>query len=200
LASLNATSPLFAAVISFFWLRERLPWLRVAGLVIGFAGVVVLVGGKPSFEAGGDGWAILAALGASLSYGIAPSYMKRKLAGVSALTVATGSQISAAIVVLPIGVWLWPDRAPSAGAWAAAIALAIACTGLAYILYFRLIANIGPTRAITVTFLIPPFGMLWGASFLGEQVTPPMAAGCAVILLGTALATGFLRRTNPGSR
>ncbi|MEO7761426.1 MAG: DMT family transporter [Casimicrobiaceae bacterium] len=192
---LNTTSPLFGAVIAFVWLGERLPRLRVVGLVVGFAGVAVLVGGKPSFQAGGEGWAIVLALAASLSYGIGPNYMKRNLAGVSALSIATGSQIAAAVIVLPLALVWWPDQVPSAGAWGAAIALGVACTGLAYLLYFRLIANIGPTRAIAVTFLIPAFGMLWGGLFLGEPVTFAMLAGCAVILLGTALATGVLGRT-----
>lgn len=191
-AILNATSPLFGAVIAYVWLRERLPALRIAGLVAGFAGVGLLVWGRPSFTLNGDGWAIAAALLASLSYGIAPNYTKRHLGGVSSLVVATGSQISAALLLLPFAVVFWPAQNPSAGAWAATIVLGLASTGLAYILYFRLIANIGPTRAIAVTFLVPPFGMLWGALFLGEAVTLSMLSGCAVILFGTALATGLV--------
>ena len=129
---------------------------------------------------------------AALSYGIAPNYTKRNLGRVPPLVIATGSQIAAALMLLPVAVVLWPQHNPSAGAWAAAIVLGIASTGLAYILYFRLISNVGPTRAIAVTFLIPAFGMLWGALFLGETVTVNMLAGCAVILFGTALATGVV--------
>jgi drug/metabolite transporter (DMT)-like permease len=191
-AILNATSPLFGAVIAFVWLRERLPWARVAGLVIGFAGVVVLVWGKPSFAAGGAGWAIAAALGASLSYGIAPNFTRRHLGKVPPLVIATGSQVAAAIIILPLALLEWPAHNPPASAWLAATGLGILCTGVAYILYFRLIANVGPTRAIAVTFLIPALGMLWGALFLGEPVTFGMMAGCAVILAGTALATGVV--------
>ena len=191
-AILNATAPLFTAVIAFLWLGERLPWLRVTGLLVGFGGVAVLIGGKPSFAAGGEGWAIVLALLASLSYGIGPNFTKRSLGGLSPLSIATGSQIAAAIVVLPVAIALWPERMPSAGPWAAAIALGILCTGVAYHLYFRLIANVGPMRAVAVTYLIPAFGMLWGALFLGEPVTFGMIAGCAVILFGTALATGVI--------
>jgi drug/metabolite transporter (DMT)-like permease len=191
---LNATSPLFGAVVAFLWLRERLPYARVVGLAIGFGGVALLVLGKPSFAAGGEGWAIACALLASLSYGIAPSFTKRNLAGVSALSIATGSQVAASIIVLPLALAAWPANPPSLAAWSAATALGILCTGIAYILYFRLIANVGPTRAISVTFLIPAFGMLWGALFLGEQVTLGMIAGCAVILFGTALATGVIAK------
>jgi len=199
-AILNATSPLFGAVIAFVWLRERLPWQRVLGLAIGFAGVAVLVGGRPSFTAGGDGWAIALALLASLSYGIVPNYTKRRLAGVSPLAIATGSQIAASILVLPLALLFLPAHPPSATAWSAAILLGVACTGIAYILYFRLIAHIGPTRAIAVTFLIPAFGMLWGALALSETVTLPMLAGCAVILFGTALATGVVGQRSAGPR
>ncbi len=195
-AILNATAPLFGAMIVFAWLHERLPPLRIAGLVVGFSGVALLVWGKPSFQAGGDAWAVVAALVASLSYGVAPSYIKRNLAGAPPLIIATGSQIGAALLVLPLAIVAWPERLPGIDAWLAVIALGIACTGLAYILYFRLIANVGPSRAIAVTFLIPAFGMLWGALFLGETVTLGMIAGCLVILAGTALATGML--TLPG--
>jgi len=191
-AILNATSPLFGAVLAYVWLRERLPWLRVVGLMVGFAGVALLVWGKPSSQVSGDGWAIAAALCGGLSYGIAPNFIRRNLSRVPPLVIAAGSQIAAALLLLPIAVVLWPQHNPSAGAWAAAIVLGIASTGLAYILYFRLIRNIGPTRAIAVTFLVPAFGMLWGALFLGETVTASMLAGCAVILFGTALATGVI--------
>ncbi|MEO8135399.1 MAG: DMT family transporter [Betaproteobacteria bacterium] len=198
-AILNATAPLFGAVIAFLWLHERLPPLRIAGLVIGFSGVTLLVWGKPSFQAGGDGWAIFAVLCATISYGIGPNYAKRNLGSVPPLVIATGSQIAAALLVLPLAVIEWPAQQPGLGAWLAVIALGVACTGFAYILYFRLIANIGPSRAIAVTFLIPAFGMLWGALFLGETVTLWMVLGCAVILVGTALATGVLTMPAPGA-
>ena len=189
---LNATAPLFGAMIAFLWLHERLAPARVAGLFIGFAGVALLMWGKPSFHAGGDAWAVLAILCACLAYGVGPNYIKRNLAGVPPLIIATGSQIAAAVLVLPLAVIEWPKQLPGVTAWLAVIALAIACTALAYVLYFRLIANVGPTRAIAVTFLIPAFGMLWGALFLDESVTFGMLAGCAVILVGTALATGAI--------
>jgi drug/metabolite transporter (DMT)-like permease len=191
-AIVNATAPLFGAVIAYAWLRERLPASRIVGLIVGFAGVALLVWGKPAFALSGDGSAIAAALAASLSYGIAPNYIRRNLGGVPPLVIATGSQIAAALLILPLAVAFWPRSNPSAGAWAATIVQGIASTGLAYILYFRLIRNIGPTRAIAVTFLVPAFGMLWGALFLGEAVTVNMLAGCAVILFGTALATGVI--------
>jgi drug/metabolite transporter (DMT)-like permease len=88
----------------------------------------------------------------------------------------------------------WPADAPGAGAWGAAIALGVGCTGLAYILYFRLIARVGPARAMSVTYLVPVFAIVWGALFLDETPTLAMLGAGAVILLGTALATGLLDR------
>jgi drug/metabolite transporter (DMT)-like permease len=113
--------------------------------------------------------------------------------------VAAGSQTAAALLLLPFAVATWPATTPEAGTWAAAIALGVLCTGVAYILYFRLIARLGPATALTVTFMIPAFAMLWGGLFLGEDVTLTMLTGCAVILGGTALATGLIRSRRPAS-
>lgn len=190
---INATSPLFAALVAWVWLRDRLSLPAVVGLLLGFLGVVVLVWGKASFKADGSGWAILACLAATLNYGVAANFTKRHLAGVDPMAIATGSQFYAALLLAPFAVWLWPAESPGSEAWWAVILLAVGCTGVAYVLYFRLIANVGPARAIAVTFLIPVFGMLWGAVFLGETVTSGMLGGCAIILGGTGLATGVLR-------
>ena len=109
------------------------------------------------------------------------------------LAVATGSQLAAALALALPAWWLWPTAAPTPSAWASVVGLALPCTALAYLLYFRLIAHVGAARAITVTFLIPVFGLLWGALFLSESLTAAMLFGCAVILLGTALTTGVWR-------
>ena len=192
-AIFNASSPLFGALIAWLWLKDRLTPVRVLGLLVGFAGVLWLAWDKASFKPGGTGWALLASLAGPLCYGASASFTKRHLAGVPTLAVAAGSQLGAALVlVLPAVLW-WPATAPSGHAWGAAAMLAVLCTGLAYLLYFRLIANVGPANAIAVTFLVPAFAVLWGALLLGEQVTTAMLAGCAVILLGTGLATGLLK-------
>lgn len=190
---INATSPLFAALVAWVWLRDRLSVQAVIGLLLGLLGVVVLVWGKASFRADGSGWAILACLAATLNYGVAANFTKRHLSGVDPMAIATGSQFYAALILAPFAVWWWPEVMPGLNAWGAVILLAVGCTGIAYVLYFRLIANVGPARAIAVTFLIPVFGMLWGTIFLGEVVTAGMLTGCAVILGGTGLATGVLR-------
>ena len=189
----NAATPLFGAVIAWLWLHDRLGPSRIAGLAIGFAGVVGLAWEKASFKPGGSGWAIVACLAATLLYGLSASFTKKRLQGVPPLAVAAGSQLSAALVLVLPAAWLWPATPPSAAAWGTAAVLAVLCTGVAYLLYFRLIAHIGAANAIAVTFLIPAFAVLWGWLFLGEPLTPAMAAGCAVILLGTSLATGLVR-------
>lgn len=194
---LNATAPLWGALVAWGWLGERPTRERIAGLAIGFAGVALLAWDKASFRPGEHGvspaLAVAACLLATLCYGFGANYTQRRLAGVAPLAVATGSQAFAALALALPAAWLWPVAPPAASAWASLAALAVLCTGVAYVLYFRLIARLGPARAITVTFLIPLFGVLWGALFLGEAVTPPMLAGGVVIVLGTALVTGALR-------
>jgi drug/metabolite transporter (DMT)-like permease len=182
-AVLNATAPLFGAMVAYVWLKESLSPLRMLGLATGFAGVLILVSGRISLRA--DLAAIAAGLSAALLYGIAAHYTKRKLAGASPLVIATGSQIAAAALLLVPALFFW-------SAWFFAIVLGIACTGVAYVLYFRLIARSGAARAIAVTYLIPVFGMCWGYLFLNEPVTVSMIAGCGVILLGIAMTTGML--------
>lgn len=204
MAIFNATTPLWGALVAWAWLGERPGAARSAGLAIGFAGVALLAGGSASFRPGVHGvspaLAVGACLLATLAYGFAANYTRRRLAGVPALAVAAGSQTAAAVVAAPFALVFWPAVNPGAGAWAAAAVLAFACTGFAYLLYFRLIVNVGAANATAVTFLIPAFGLAWGALFLGERPTAPMAAGCAVILAGTALATGLLPRPRRTAR
>lgn len=192
LAILNATAPLWTAIIAWAWLREKLTSWRVAGLVVGFLGVALLMGDRAAMKTDMAVWAMLACLAAALCYGVAGNYTRRRLTGVDPLLVAAGSQAAAALVLLPFALAAWPATAVSARAWMATLALALASTALAYALYFRLIARLGISRAITVTYLIPAFGMLWGNLFLAEPFTAPMLGGCAVILVGIALATGML--------
>ena len=192
----NSASPLFAALIAWLWLGERLSAPRVAGLVIGFAGVLGLAGSRSALGTHAQGasglLAIAACLLAALSYGFSVNYTRRRLAGVPPMAVAAGSQLAAALVLLIPALWLWPEAPPGATGWISVAALAVFCTGIAYVLYFRLIAHAGPANAIAVTYLVPAFAVLWAGLFLGERPTAAMLAGCAVILLGTALATGLL--------
>jgi drug/metabolite transporter (DMT)-like permease len=197
---INATTPLWGAIVAFVWLKDRLSAPRVTGLAIGFAGVLALVWNQIATpqEAGmapaTTALAAAAALGATLLYGIAASYTKRRLTGVDSLTVAAGTMTGATIVLLPFAIFWWPAAPVSGVAWGSVIALGVACTGVAYMLFFHLISVIGPARAITVTFVIPVFGILWGAMFLGERVSAGMIGACVIILVGTALATGVIKR------
>lgn len=191
----NATTPLWTAIVAFVWLRQGLTPARVLGLVIGFAGVAFLAWDKASFKPGADHgglWAVLACATATFCYGVAANATKRFLASASPLAVATGSQFAAALMLALPAAWWWPAAMPGGVAWGAALALAALCTALAYILYFRLMRRVGPTNAVSVTFLIPLFAILWGALFLGEAVTAQMVAGGAVVLVGIALALGLV--------
>jgi len=194
----NAATLLFGAAIGWLWLRERPTGWRALGLGIGFAGVIGLAVERAAVHDGADRTsvllAILACLLATASYGYSANYTKRWLTGVPPLAVATGSQLGAALVLAVPTVLAWPAATPAPIAWIGATMLAALCTGVAYILYFRLIAHIGPGNAITVTFLVPAFAIAWGAMFLGETLDAQTVIGCGVILLGTSLATGFLPR------
>jgi drug/metabolite transporter (DMT)-like permease len=191
-AILNSSVPFWSALIAWLWLGDKPRRLQVFGLVIAFAGVVMLVWGKVDLKPGGAGWAILACLLATLLYGLSANITKRVFAGVNPLVSASGSQVGAALCLIPLALLNLPDKNPSSIAWASALVLAVVCTAFAYILYFRLMRNLGPTRATAVTFLIPVFGMLWGVLFLDEVVSTRMILATLVILVGTSLSTGLI--------
>ena len=192
----NATASIWGALVAWLWLGDRLDRSRWLGLAIGVLGVVGLSWGKADFKPGDQG--VSAALGiaacllAAVLYGVGANLSRKHLAGVPPMAVAAGSQLAATLVLALPAWWWWPAVNPGAAAWLGAAALALGCTGAAYVLYFRLIAQAGAANAMSVTFLIPAFALLWGWVLLGEQPTGTMLAGCAVILLGTALATGKL--------
>lgn len=196
-AVLNATLPLFGALIAWLWLNERPTASKSLGLAIGFLGVALLAWDKASFkpDASGyaPGWAVLACLAACVCYAIAATATRRYLTGLPALVTATGSQLGATLGLALPAVWFWPTTPPGVAAWLALLVLGIACTGIAYILYFRLIEQAGPSRALAVTFVIPVFAVFYGVVFLGETVTGWMLLCAAVIVCGTALATGLLK-------
>lgn len=194
----NAAAPLFGATIGWLWLKDRLTPPRIVGLAIGFSGVLWLAWSKASFKPGGSGWAVVACLAGTVFYGYAANLTKKTLAGVPPLAAAAGNQLAATMVLIVPAVLTWPAALPTTRAWIAVVLLALVCTGFAYVLYFRLIANVGASNAIAVTFLVPVFAVLWGALLLDENITPAMVIGCAVILFGTALTTGLLKP--PGRR
>jgi len=194
---LNATVPLFGALVAWVWLKDRPHGLKIIGLLIGFVGVAMLAWGKASFkpDASGlsSGWAVVACLFACLCYGLAASFTKRYFVGIPSLVIATGSQIGAALGLLLPALWLWPTQPPSLTAWLALLTVGVLCTGIAYVLYFRLIEKMGAAGSLTVTFLIPVFAVIYGALFLGESVTPWMLLCGAIILCGTALSLDIFK-------
>lgn len=201
-AILNATVPLFGAVIAWAWLKDRPNGLRILGLAIGFLGVSMLAWQKASFkpDASGltTGWAVLACLLAAVCYGVGASYTKRYLSGLPSLVTATGSQCGATLGLMIPTVWFWPAQTPTTKAWLSILVLGVVCTGMAYVLYFRLIERAGPARTLAVTFLIPVFAVFYGVVLLGEVVTQWMLICGAVIICGTALSTGLLNTLKPG--
>lgn len=193
-AILNAVTPLFTALVGLLWLRDRLTAAQVLGLALGFTGVVVLVQGRIDLKPGGTGLAVIAALLASVQYGAIANYIKHRLALVPALATSAVSLAVGALALLPFTIAAWPEHLPDTGAWLRVAALGVFCTALGYVQFFRLLARVGATRAITVTFLVPATAMLWGFVFLNEVVTWNMLVGCAVILAGTTLVTGVFAR------
>jgi drug/metabolite transporter (DMT)-like permease len=185
LSVLNATAPMFGALCAAVVLHERLSGRRVAGLVVGVVGVALVT--RPAGDAALHYPAIVGALVACFSYGLVATYIRRWASHVPSRSMAAGSQLAAGILLTPL-IPLWPPMAtPTLLVIASVLALGLVCSGIAYLLYFRLIADIGATGALTVTYLIPVFGVLWGVLFLGETVSLPMLAGAALVVLGTVV-------------
>jgi drug/metabolite transporter (DMT)-like permease len=193
LSVLNATAPMWGAIIGALWARQAVSLRTAAGLLLGTAGVALLVGFDHVSALPGAGLAIAAALAAALSYGIASLYA-RSARSVAPFANAHGSMWASALLVLPALPFFPASSPPTMTVAASVVALGVLCSGIAYLLYFRLIDEIGPTSALTVTFLNPVFGILWGALFLGEVVGWYTVAGSAIVLTGTALVTGFVPR------
>ena len=191
-AILNATAPLFAAIVAHYWLAERIGRWRALGLAIGFAGVLVLVWGGVSFREGGSGWALIAMLVASLLWGVGGHYTRVRLSGMSPVAISVGTLAVSTAVLAPFAVATWPATPPDARAWLEVLFLGVVSSGLGFLLYYRLVRNVGAIRATSVTFLNPPVALIAGALYLGEPITMQMLAGAAVILAGTALSLGIV--------
>lgn len=200
----SAATPLFGALVARLWLGEALQPRRLLGLLIGLGGVAGLAWRHAGLQSGVQDTHLLLALGACLlaplAYGFSVCFTQRYLTQVPPLAAATGSQLAAALVLALPAASTWPAAMPGATAWGAAVALAVACTAMAYPLFFGLIARIGHGRATTVTFLIPLFAMAWGLVFLGEHITADMVVGGAVVLVGTALSLRRSPASQPGSQ
>ena len=195
-AILNALAPLFASIVAAVWIRDPLTPAKMAGIALCLAGTAVLVGWTPAPMSARELFAASLSVVATAIYGFTIVFTKVHLKAASPLGTAAGTLLMAAIALMPLTPFAHPPReltAIPAMAWLAMLGLAIVSTTVAFIFYYRLIADVGPVKAITVTLLVPVFGMIWGVVFLGEPLTPGRIAGCAIILAGCSLILGLLR-------
>jgi len=189
---LNATSPLFAALVAHQFAKEHLGRWRVLGLLIGLLGVVGLMWGSASFKTGDGRLAVAAVLAGSVAWGFGSHHTRKHLAGADAMVITVGSLLAATAVLAPFAWAGWPVQSLPPRAWAELVFLGVASSGLGFLIYFRLLRRIGPVRAMSVTFLNPVVAVISGALYLGEGVSLQMLAGGAVVLLGTALTLGLI--------
>ena len=196
-AVLNAMAPLFGALVAAVWLGERVTLAAKAGLVLGVAGVTLVVGLSPFTLDLPFILAVLACLAAAFVYGVGANLVRARFAGEPPLSMAIGQQLAAAVVLLPLIPVVPLREAPDAVDVACLLALALASTGIAYLLYFRLLAELGATGGMTVIFVVPVFGVLWGALFLDEAIHLATVLGGGVILLSVWLITRTPDRAEP---
>ncbi|MFE8702754.1 DMT family transporter [Cytobacillus sp. FJAT-54145] len=186
-AILNSTTPLFTAIVSWFWLKEKLNMKKWVGIVLGIFGVILLVGWSPIPLSKEVIMSVCFSIVAAFSYGVGGIYTKLTFKGVAPMTLAIGQQLGAALLLIPFTVTQIPSMAVSTSIIYSILGLALLCTAVAYLLYFYLIENVGPTNTLSVTLLVPFFGVIWGALFLGEKITFGIIAGLAVILTSVFL-------------
>jgi drug/metabolite transporter (DMT)-like permease len=183
-AILNSLTPLFTAIVIWGWMKEKLSARKWLGTVVGVIGVVTLVGWSHLPFTNEIIFAVGLSVISTISYGFAGVYAKKNFAGVPALSLAVGQQLGAAILLLPFTLTQLPRTTSQISGVAvyAVMALALFCTAIAYLLYFYLINSVGPTKTLSVTFLIPVFGIICGYFFLQEEITMGMLIGLVVIL------------------
>jgi drug/metabolite transporter (DMT)-like permease len=182
----NAMTVLFTALVGFLFFGEKIGGKRAFALLTGFAGVVVLASGK---TAGASiGLAVAAGAAASFLYGIGINLVRRHLTGLPPAAVASATLGTSALLTLPFALATWPRHAIPMHSWLSAGLLGVLCTGLAFVMYYRLIARIGANRASTVTYLIPVFGVAWAWLLLDEPLTLTMGIAGALILGSVALS------------
>jgi drug/metabolite transporter (DMT)-like permease len=180
---LNSTAPLWGAIFSLLWLKDRLTLRKGFGLAVGAIGVALVANiDKTQFDPS-FAWSILACLGATACYALAAIYMKRVASGAKPMGIACASQLTAALFLFPVAAQFPIRGVVNTHIALNLLGLALICSALAYVLYFRLVAEVGPSKALTVTFLMPVFGMIWGRIFLNEPITLPMVLGAALIIL-----------------
>ena len=189
-AVIQAAAPIFTVILaSRIDATQRVTGVRLIGVALGFVGVALLVG----VQSGGNLVAALAVLGVALCYASSVLYAGVTVKGIPPLQVSIGQLGCAAVMLAPFALTQLPSTPPPARTWLAVLALGVLGSGIAYLLYFAIIASAGASRAILVTYLVPTFALVYGAVFLDEAVTAVALAGLALVLTGTALATGLAR-------
>jgi drug/metabolite transporter (DMT)-like permease len=187
---LNATAPMFSVLFGAALLGRAVPARQVAGVVVGVGGVAVLVGAPPFPLSGAAILAIAVTIGAAASYGLSALYVQERLRGVGTFDLTVGPLLMATAVLVPFSSAELPNAQFTRPAILAVLGIAVLSTSLAYLIYFRILKNHGATSALAVTFLMPIFGVAWGALLLGEAIGLGDLVGIAVILSGVALVTG----------
>jgi drug/metabolite transporter (DMT)-like permease len=198
-AILNSTTVMFTAVVAAVWMGDALTARKLVGVALGIVGVTVLVGWDPIAMNWAVALSVGAMLAASLAYALGSVYAKRTFADSPPLAIASGQLTAAAMLMLPLAAVSAPEQSPSTIVVLSVLGLALPSTAVAYMLYFRLIANVGPTSTSTVTLLVPLFGLLFGVVLLDEPVGVGTLAGLVLILSSVTLITG-LGATRPKAR
>jgi drug/metabolite transporter (DMT)-like permease len=196
-AIINSLAPLFTALVVWGWMKEKLTVKKWIGIIVGISGVAVLVGWSPIQFTTQVLIAVVLSILSTVFYGFGGVYAKKTFAGVSPLSLAFGQQLGASILLFPVTVFNLPNSSASLSSTVifSVLGLALFCTAIGYILYYYLIASVGPTKTVSVTYLVPLFGMIWGILFLKEQITVGMIIGLFVILSSIFLISDIqLRR------
>ena len=196
-AILNGTASLFAALLNFMIFRERYVWRQYLGIVLGISGVMVLVLGNTTAVSTDSKIAIGAVLLAALGYGMGGIYASRRFVNCKPISMAFFQQLTAAVLLFPFAAWQFKPVMPSMKIVLVVLVLGILCTGIAYILYFSLIRSVGAAKTLTVMYLIPVFGVLWGVIFLDEQLFWSELVGLSIILFSIFLIYYQKKKTMP---
>ena len=191
-AILMSTTPLFTAFVAAVGLGEPLTRYKLIGALLGIIGVSITVGGSAMEMDARVIMATLALLIATLCYSIGGVYAKRFFAGLNNISLSTGQLLAAAIVLAPVSAVDLPVHAVSPLVLLATLLLVVVCTAFAYQLYYYLVISAGPTKALTVTLLVPVFGVIWGALLLQESISPGMIVGLLIVLFSVGLVTGMI--------
>ncbi len=192
-AILNTTSPIFSAIVASIWIRDRLTLEKMSGIVLSIVGIAILMGWTPKPMSSAELFACALSLAACACYGWSSVFTKVHLKGAPSSALSALSCLIAAGALAPFTPWMAVAAPVPVIAWVSVLTLGVFSTGVAFILYYRLIADLGPVKALMVTLLIPVFGIFWGVLLLGEPLTPGRLAGCAIVLAGCALALGLVR-------